>query len=304
MRLEHIASLTGAKLLNRPFISYILNIVTDVKQVQKEDLFISKNKDEVAKAILNGAYAVISSYPDIIDEEVAHFYIDNPKLAIIKLIRFYIIKNKIEVIFSNEITIKLLASFKKDETIYVLRDLENIDFIKLQRASQVFIYSYELLESLNIGYESLSDIHPLRFVTTRFFENNIVVGGVIFRNIKLSYLFETELSLALAFCKKHDINYNLEKIHLKNNFEPIFINRFNQLTTEAKSARVIICEESLEYFKKEELFLQEKAKHLKFKSFEKCDKITFVYDFLLLNCKKDDIVRKLSINENRENSLF
>jgi len=59
MKIETLTNLIGGKLLNRPFISEVVNFTNDLKEVSRGSCFFAENKDEIQEAINRGAYAVV-----------------------------------------------------------------------------------------------------------------------------------------------------------------------------------------------------------------------------------------------------
>jgi len=121
MRLENLLALTHASLKSDPCVSNFENIIFNVNKVNRGDLFIVKNIQDIPEAIKNGAYGIFYESPtEILDNEIAWIQTDNIDDALKRLLRFRLIEKEVIAYECNEIVLKLAMNCSTDNHFIVV----------------------------------------------------------------------------------------------------------------------------------------------------------------------------------------
>ena len=263
MRLENILALTHAKLVNKPFVNDFTDIVFDVKQVKRGDLFIAFDEDMIELAILNGAYGILFSKPtQITDSEIAWIKVQDIDEALKRLLRFRLIDKEVVAYETNEIVLKLALQVVT-ETSFIAIEGDTKELFKLLwgvESATVILFCPTLtnrdLFTKTIELSSQSFTH-INIIEQTLFETSFIYDDIFYERQHLSPFFMPYLEILLNLFKNLKINYRLKKFTALEHFEPVFTNKNFEPKEFGTSDKVLIFEKSNELVKAEILYLQQ-----------------------------------------------
>jgi len=229
MKIETLTNLIGGKLLNRPFISEVVNFTDELKEVSRGSCFFAKNRDEIKEAISKGAYAVVfkDDFP-ILDNEIAWVKIEDFKLAVFNLFKYEALKKKIY--FTDKITASLIKKMSNEKELIVIdNDFEN--FLKAINKTYIITSNKKFLDLFpNIEKISFRDIELIQKGIFKSIFNGI--------EINLPYVYKEYFAKAINFFETYSLKYHLD--FELDRFKPIFINSRFEEVEYGRSERVLI----------------------------------------------------------------
>ena len=312
MSYENFARLTGAILLNKPFISAFENIETNPKKIKRGDLFIGDNKEDIELALENEAYGVVSTTNmDILDEEIAWFKTSSLDEVLIKLLRFSLLDKNFRFVLVNSIEIEILKKIANRENLILLENNETESYKKIINADEetMFFSTDEVfLTQIYPDFEYLPTLENIFQKRDKsLFLSNFTHKNQNYKNIKISPLFLNHLEKIISFLETNNISYDIEKLSFTSHFHPIFVNRKLQLKTFGKSEHVLICESDKSLIKEELSYLKKEASwaksiHVDFDDLEQLKSIEF--NFAIIVCEYDKLLEELEKNEDKEQTVL
>jgi len=255
MKIETLTNLIGGELINRPFISEVVHFTNKADEVNRGSCFFASNKEDIKKAVENGAYAIIlmEDYP-IIDREIAWIKVKDFKKAVFNLFKYENLKSKIY--FTDKITSMLIKNMNNEKNVIVIED-EFEDLLKALNLNKKYLVTYkkEFLENfVNIENIASKDINLIQKTVFKSFFNN--------HEINMPYVYKENFSKALYFFESNDLKYTIE-FELER-FKPIFINSNFEEVEYGKSEKVLITGIKNDEFLIDELnYVIENTKHAK-----------------------------------------
>jgi ferrochelatase len=265
MRLENLLALTHASLKSEPCISNFENIIFDVNKVNRGDLFIVKNKQEIQEAIKNGAYGVLyESQVNVTDSEIAWIQTENIEDALKKLLRFRLIEKEVTSYSCNEIVLKLAKQCVVDlNCIVVLGDTKHL-FSTLWHIPN----RSTLLFSPAINDENLfannkvapsSSVNKITIMEKTIFETSFIYENVFYERQLISPFFMPYLEELLNIFKSLKIDYKLKKLSSPEHFEAVFTNKNFEIKEFGTSDKVLIFEPNIDFMEVEINYLKSNA---------------------------------------------
>ena len=113
MQISALTDIVEGKLLNKPSISFITQIHTDLKKVNDGDAYFTDSQDDLDKAIIKGVFALIVDFtPKVCDKEIAWIKVDDLNKAKTNILRYQLLQKQIISIHINQIFHHLLTIFK------------------------------------------------------------------------------------------------------------------------------------------------------------------------------------------------
>ena len=260
MLFVNLCSLIDGKLKNEPSITAFSNLSFDSKKVKIGDLFIGK-KSEVREALKNGAYGVISTNIKVLDDEIAWIEVDNLELAKIKFLRFLIIQNSKSLILLDNIELEFFKSIVvKKEIFYIDNIEESIKKLFLNPQSYHIVLSdKKLLEMMNLKNEVIINKNHIKSIKNTLFLTTFTYKDRLYKDIKLSLLFQNEFENVLNICDFYSIEYNIQKLNFINHFKPIFLDSSFRLLQFGHSTKVVIVETDSSLINKEINYIKKVA---------------------------------------------
>ncbi|MEA3512413.1 MAG: hypothetical protein U9R37_02330 [Campylobacterota bacterium] len=248
MQITALTDIVEGKLLNTPAISFITQIILNVKKVHEGDAFICFDQEDIQIAVKNGAFAIISEFiPDIIDNEIAFIKVDSINKAITNSLRYKLLNKNINFIKINKIFYHLLKIFKtKDmKDIILLKNDINIDFELLNNIETtkiIFSTNDTFLSAITSDFMILKnhDFKIENLTTHSLFETSFSHKDKFFDRLKLPTVYINDL---LEQLELFDYKLDLKKLHNFNLFKPLFINKSSQIVPFGQTNRFILANE-------------------------------------------------------------
>ena len=261
MRLNSLVSLIGAKLLNTPSISQITTITTDPTKVQRGNLFIALNPNDIPIAVQRGAYGVIfSGWAQMSDMEIAWIRTEDIEKTLIQLIRFFLIQNSIILFNASYLERELASAVIHDERLAIaFEDYEEILRSVQNPLTQIMLVDKELAQRLSFDYTPLPSPKSFKIVQSYLFESSILCEGNFFERIPISPLFAHKLEKVLGLSFTYMLHFDLYHPKDFSHFRPIFVDHYFRLCEFGKSERVLIIEPECQLFQKERDYLNKAA---------------------------------------------
>ncbi len=251
MRLENIVALTNAHLVSQPSITSVEGIAFEARKVKRGNLFIALDHAGIEEAVLNGAYGVVFQGPtQISDTEIAWIKVASVDEALLRLLRFHLIKKELDVYACDLITLKLAAQLQTGSNFFVMGSSLQDAAYKLWELEpkSIVIYSPEMtahdlfVSSKNIP---LARNVEITIMEQTLFETSFIFDNTYYERQLLSPFFIPYLDRLLAFLKQEKIVFRLRAFTAINHFRPIFTNREFQVKEFGASDRVLIFEPDL-----------------------------------------------------------
>ncbi|MDF1879369.1 hypothetical protein JHD46_06930 [Sulfurimonas sp. SAG-AH-194-C20] len=265
MRLENVLALTHAELLNKPFVSNFTDIVFDVKNVKRGDLFMAFDETSIETAILNGAYGIIFSKPtQISDSEIAWIKVQSLEDALKRLLRFKLLDKNIKVYETNEIVLKLALQVVTEsnfmaisgDILDIAKQLWNIEdssyilFCPSLSDRDIFTKTIELSDTT---YKNINIIEQT------LFETSFIYNDVFYERQLISPFFIPYLEILLQLFKNIKVSYRLRKFTPIGHFEAVFTNKKFEIKEFGTSDKVLIFEKNTTLMESQINFLQSEA---------------------------------------------
>jgi len=248
MTFENFSRLTGATLLNDPFISSFEKIETNPKKIKRGDLFIGDSIEDIELALHLEAYAIVSTKKlEIIDEEIAWFMTDALDEVLIKLLRFTLLERDFHFVHTHPVEIELIKKIADKEHLHFLTENEKDNYKKIINADEksIFFSTNEIfLQKIYPDFQTLPSLEKPLFnsIKKTLFLSNFSYKDKIYKNIKISPLFLKYLENSVSFLESNKIDFEIEKTSFTLHFHPIFVNQNLELKPFGKTDHVLICE--------------------------------------------------------------
>ncbi|WP_373070958.1 hypothetical protein [Sulfurimonas sp.] len=265
MRLENLLALTHAKLNTEPCVSNFENIIFDVNKVNRGDLFIAKNNQEISEAVKNGAYGIFyESDCEILDSEIAWIQTDNLEEALKRLLRFRLIEKEATAYECSEVVIKLAKQFIiEPHCVIVSGDTEHLfkNLWHIQNRSTL-LFSPSLNDERIFANKKNTPSRSLEQITIMektLFETSFIYDNVFYERQTISPFFMPYLEELFNIFKTLKINYKLKKFTPIEHFEAVFTNKNFEIKEFGTSDKVLIFESNNDLIKTEIEYLQNNA---------------------------------------------
>ncbi len=265
MRLENVLALTHAKLLNEPFVSNFTDIVFDVKNVKRGDLFMAFDESNIDDAILNGAYGIVFSKPtQISDSEIAWIKVQSLDDALKRLLRFKLLDKNVKVYETNEIVLKLaLQVITEPSFIAISGNILDIAKQLWNIEDSSYILFCPSLSDKDIFTKTitLSDTtyKNIDIIEQTLFETSFIYNDLFYERQQISPFFIPYLEILLHLLKNIGVSYRLRKFTQIGHFEAIFTNKKFEIKEFGTSDKVLIFEKNSMLVESQITFLQSEA---------------------------------------------
>ena len=265
MRLENILALTDGKVINEPFVKIFTNIVFEAHKVNRGDLFICFDENDIEEAILNGAYGVLFDKPtQISDSEIAWIKVHDISQALKRLLRFRLIEKEIIAYECDEIVLKL-ASQIMIESNFIVAQGDIVAITKLlwnieQKATVLFASSLAPQEIFTDTKATPTSFgNTITIMEQTLFETSFIHNNIFYERQLISPFFIPYLEELLSLFQLLKINFRLKKFAPIEHFEAVFTNKKFEIKEFGTSDKVLIFEKNTELIKEEIEYLQREA---------------------------------------------
>jgi ferrochelatase len=250
MKIEDLLNLTSGKIISEPTITAINSVTVYPSKVDEGDLFISNNSDDIAKALENGAYAIIFSDKSIkmIDNEVAWIQVDDIQKAAFKLIRYVLISREASFYLysEHELSFMRMIVTQKSNLEILPNDWRKMFEKILNSDAKMFIGTdSELMKLIKPDVSILNKEASCEIITDTLFRTTFKINGYIYQEKEIAPFHVDYLQRVVEFCDKHHLPYNLDRVKYTKHFVPVFIDGFLNVMKPSKSDKVAIFTDNL-----------------------------------------------------------
>lgn len=265
MNLQNLSTLVEGKLINSPSITSFEDVCFEANRVRRGDLFIALKHEDIQEAILNGAYGILFDKPtQITDQEIAWIKVQFLDRALLRLLRFHLIKKSPKVFSYNCISIKLASQMITSRKLLILN---GSFYDHLQDLYSIEENQYILFSPENIDEKLFLDVKPLNNVSNSsieiikqtLFETSFIYDGIYYERQLLSPFFIPYLETVLQFFNENSIKYKMRDFSPVKHFQPVFVNIHFQIKEFGKSDTVLIFEPDFKLIKEQIKFLNTHA---------------------------------------------
>ena len=265
MRLENILALTHAKLINSPFVSEFNDIVFELKDIKRGDLFFAFDATLIDEAVAAGAYGIVFDKPtQISDNEIAWIKVEELEDALKRILRFELIDKNVEVYECNEIILKLALQVMSEPNFLALSGSIQDIYRQLRGMEQgsTLLFCPQLtpkeLFTKTKQLPSAISVH-INVVEQTLFESSFIYDDIFYERQLISPFFIPYLEQLLHLLKTLKINFRLRKFTPIDHFEAVFTNKNFEIKEFGTSDKVLIFEKSESFVENEIHYLQKQA---------------------------------------------
>ncbi len=235
MTFENLAKLTHAKLVNEPAITSFEAIVFEPEKVKMGDLFIGRDPQQIKKALIRGAYAILSDRKiPVYDEEVGWLRCESIENALISLLRYYLSQKSLSFVCFDPVSVALMQKVAhRDRLVFLTEDIRK-NFHRLMEAAP---------ESIVIGSDEnfIRQVYPaytiietptkeeVSIFKTTLLQSSFYYRNHLYENIKVPELFLPQLTKVLDFLQTREIPFDVHKCDYTPYFYPLFVTKRLQL---------------------------------------------------------------------------
>ncbi len=235
MRIEDILNITNGVLVNTPFIEAIDSYTSYISKVEKKSLFFAFQKDQIPKAVQNGAYAIIyEGDTKILDKEIAWIKVESLKDAALKFLRFKLLNKNIKTFLfkAQELSIFKMIATNVPKEIYSLSNNFQKDFEAILNGKvKVIIGDNELLiKSISPNFSILNKMAKGEIISSTLLKSTFFIENLFYKDKELSPIHFKKLQKVVYFLNNNNISYKVENIRYLKEFRPYFVdNQLNPL---------------------------------------------------------------------------
>lgn len=275
MKIENFVKLIDGKLQNRPLINSCEQIVFNANRVSRGDIFVSNDVNQIKKALVNGAYAIVYEGDlEILDDEIAWIKTDSIDFSLKKFLRYFLLEKRSKIFYLTKVEFEILKSISGNnpKIIFLTNEIE-IDFQNILQYKFDFLISHneDLLTYIYPPYQILEDREDLDIKFLSLFKISFIYKNKLFSKVKLAQIHTESLKKVIAFSSKFQIDFNLKKINFTSSFYPIFVDRTLVEVGFGDSSKVLIFEKNRDFLDEDVHFLKQTAKWAKVKLFKPKD---------------------------------
>ncbi|MDO7252436.1 hypothetical protein [Helicobacter cappadocius] len=264
MKVNEAVEVINGELASTPSISSFNGVATRIDEVKRGCLFVARNPDEIDGAVALGAYGVVyDKYVQMIDGEIAWIKVSSIYDAMIRLIRYKLLREKIEVFFTSEVEYQIAHQINIDESIgFFDQDLsEFLSFMAKNPDIRGIVIKDKTLLDLALEYVQaiVPQNYPFDVLVGTLFDVKISYK-ISQYNLKLPSLFLPELASVIDLFMSNKIAFDLRNFSSISYMQPNFINIRAKLVQYGQTDRVVITEKDIERFKKYTTYIAMHAK--------------------------------------------
>ena len=308
MTIENLTHIINGQILNNPSISSVTSFAFEAKNIKRGYALIATQSDQIAPAIKQGAYAIISE-EDIApsDDEIAFIKVASLQTAII-----------------NPFIKALLEKSHLEKNAHVIPENLTELFYKIFHANlfdTFFSDDTRILQRLSLLYETAwTDTNISVLNPSSIFFTTLIYDDKYYQNLSIPRVFAGMFCGLLGYLKKNNLGFKVTESRISSHFDPVFIDKDFKPVGFGSSFRAVIAEEDEELFLTESIFLRRnfserelkfclpKDSTLKVENaifYENLDEIKKLQNFVyaLVLCKKEELLDSLSQSK-EQSGLF
>ena len=309
-KIDSIVRISGGVLLNSPSVDSIEDIKISSSKIKRGDLFIDINnsEEEIAEAIQNGAYCIItSSIPRINDEEIAWVSVKKLEICIIKLARFFATQKNFKFIPLLNVQYALAKSLHVNERAKLLSNSPSIALIQILKSESqtlFFVIKNSFIECVDPTIKQLPPkIEPTQIFEHGIFHTSFVYKERFIKEIRLSSFFVPYLCTLIEYFDEFKIEFKIDNFNNFEHFNPQFVTSKLEYSDFGTTRRVVIFEDDFELYQEELEYLYKRIdKKLILNDISHIKKQEFRY--ALIHGKKDDFIELIQDKKTVQMELF
>jgi len=245
MKISDVLNITGGELVTEPSIQAVEGATVYPSKVENGDLFFAGRREDIPKAVENGAYAVIfeGDTPTGMDDEIAWIEVPSVREAAFRLLRYVQLRKESEIYLleNHEYTfLKMIVSgrsplvFLPDEWMKAFEALLNGE-------GSIFVTTDEVLaRSVSANPERIEEPADGYMVSDTLFRSTFRIGSYIYQNREMAPFHLGYLLKAVGFCDRREIPYSIERLRYTRHFMPVFVDAKLSRVSGSESDRVVI----------------------------------------------------------------
>jgi ferrochelatase len=233
MTFENLSKIVDGVRLNTPLVNAYEKIETKSHLIKQGDLFVGSDPKEIQKAIQHGAYGILcQNKPIMIDEEVAWIQVTSTDEALIKILRFSLLKSEALFFYFPSIEYAILKQIlQKRKVIFIDSAIEkNFKKILTSDSNSFFISDNKaFLKQIYPEFISYHDRETslLKLTHQSLFLSSFTYEEIHYEEIRLPALFLPQLNTVLHYLKESQLDFDIHKLFFVEHFKPLFIsNKF------------------------------------------------------------------------------
>ncbi len=245
MTVEDICNLTGGILQNDAKIRAVGAATVYPSKVEAGDLFFSNDREEIAKAIDAGAYAIV--YDDarltITDNEIAWILVDEIEEAALRLMRYVVLRKASRFYLlrpHEESFLKMVVTRKQGFRLLEKDWRKRFEQIVNSDATLFLGTDKEILLRIAPDAKRLEEEAEGYLIQDTLLRSTFKADGYIYQEKPLVPFHLPHLLRVMALCKQEALEIDLERLRYTRHFEPLFLNDALEPVAFGKSDKVAI----------------------------------------------------------------
>ena len=269
MHIENLLNIINGETINSPKVKKVESATIYPSKVDMGDLFFACNKEDVQKAVENGAYAIVfeGDKPKITDKEIAYIKVDSIKEATIKFLRYILVQKKSQIYYFEDIEVSLFKQIttKKSSIYTILSDNWQKSFESILNSDfEIFITTnLEDAKNLSPNYKSLVNLANGYIISDSLLKTTFKIDKYIYQNMDIAPFFVDNLRKVVYFCKEREIEYDINRVKYTKEFKPIYIDKNLNALPKGGSEKVLIFTNSLKVINSSIEYLKREGKWIK-----------------------------------------
>jgi ferrochelatase len=268
MNISDVVNITEGELLNTPKIQSVNAATAYQSKIERGDLFFSDDIEAIESAIANGAYAVVFEGDSITpsDNEIAWIKVDDIKLASMKLARYVLLKKELDIYLFDIHEINFLKMILKDKkrVAFLSSDYKKAFEQIVNSNDRLFASSdKELLQIISTDIQEFSQSVEGEIIDATLFKTSFKLEGYIYQDMDLFPFHFDYILKIVAFCKKYEVAFSLDKIRYTKHLYPIFINNNLEQILKGRSDKVAIFGDNIKDIEKSREYIIYRMKWVK-----------------------------------------
>jgi len=246
MTFESLCKIVDATSLNDSSVNAYEKIETKPHLIKRGDLFVGSDQEAIKQAIENGAYGILHEGDAImIDEEVAWMKVLSIDEALIKLLRFSLLKSDLHFFYFPHIEYDILRQILQKEHVIFLKSNVKENFHKILKGKNSSFFICDDQAFLSSIYPEFTTYHDTRqslikLTHQTLFLSSFTYNEIHYEDIKLPALFLDSLNRVLHFAQESNLHFDIEKLAFIETFQPLFISNQRTIRPFGDSEHVFI----------------------------------------------------------------
>ncbi len=268
MKISDILNITNGDLINTPSVRAIEGATVFPSKVDSGDLFIATDKEDIPKAVENGAYAIIfeGKEPEYMDEEIAWISVDSVKNASMRLLRYVMLHKETDIylLSPHEMSfLKMIATQKRN--MKILPDDWTKSFEAILNGDERLFLSTdkELVEIIDPNYKVIDNQIYGYIINDTLLRTTFRIGEFIYQDKEMAPFHIEYLSKAIYLCKEYQIPYSIDRVRYTRHFQPVFIDGNLSSVSRGNSYKVVIFCDNTDDISKAMKYTKEESKWTK-----------------------------------------